>query len=203
MASSTSRPPSRANVAVDFSNGAPDARHASFRAFVVSGADVGARTSAALPLASAFAGLATKLTSQSATSSPPPGAGAAKPSAPKYAAASARGPWYTGAPSRSRSRWSNCSNTSGVGCNSATTAVPSVLRAHARSAAMMLNVTAASSPVEISSMHRTRAFVTSVSAMVTRFFSPPDTPRTKSSPMIVSMHPSRANSEVTASSLSA
>mmetsp|Transcript_7250 Transcript_7250/g.30900 ORF Transcript_7250/g.30900 Transcript_7250/m.30900 type:complete len:227 (-) Transcript_7250:340-1020(-) len=67
---------------------------------------------------------------------------------------------------------------------------------------MMLNVTAASNPVEISSIHSTRALVTSVSAMVTLFFSPPETPRTRSSPMMVSMHPSSASKSVTARNLS-
>ena len=80
-------------------------------------------------------------------------------------------------------------------------AVPFVVLAQALKAATMLNVTAASKPVLISSMQNTRALVTSVSAIVTRFFSPPDTPLTKSSPIIVSMHPSSANSCVTAFSL--
>ena len=140
----------------------------------------------------------------------------------KCSAALSRRPWYTGAPSLRSMRSSNWLNTSGVGCNNATTAHPPVVLAHARSAATMLYVTActqktrrqsnclhenenkltASSPVEISSMQSTLALVTSASDMVTRFFSPPDTPRTKSLPTMVSMHPSSASRLVTAASLS-
>ena len=120
----------------------------------------------------------------------------------KCSAALSRRPWYTGAPSLRSMRSSNWLNTSGVGCNSATTAHPPVVLAHALSAATMLYVTAASSPVEISSMQSTLALVTSASDMVTRFFSPPDTPRTKSLPTMVSMHPSSASRLVTAASLS-
>mmetsp|Transcript_7250 Transcript_7250/g.30899 ORF Transcript_7250/g.30899 Transcript_7250/m.30899 type:complete len:235 (-) Transcript_7250:1102-1806(-) len=111
VASSTSRPSGAAFVFVDFSNNSPDSLQAVFNAFVVSGVPVDFSSddkSAVLPVrASAFAGLATKFTSQSATSSPLFGAGAAKPSLPKYAAASFLGPWYTGAPSLKSSRWSN------------------------------------------------------------------------------------------------
>ena len=136
-------------------------------------------------------------------SSPPSGGGGAYPIDLKCSAALSRAPWYTGAPSLSNMRSSNWLNTSGVGCSRATTAHPPVVLAHALSAATMLNVTAASRPVEISSMQSTLALVTSASEMVTRFFSPPDTPLTKSLPTMVSTHPSSARRFVTASSLRA
>mmetsp|Transcript_16358 Transcript_16358/g.40009 ORF Transcript_16358/g.40009 Transcript_16358/m.40009 type:complete len:314 (+) Transcript_16358:1516-2457(+) len=182
-----------------------DARHAAASALVVTGAPEEARLASfkELPFINAFWGVATRFTNQSAMSSPLPGLGATKPSLVKCSTALSRGPWYTGAPSRSSISWSNWLNTSGVGCSSAMTAVPLVVRAHSRSAAMMLYVTAASSPVLISSMHSSRTLVTSASATVTRFFSPPLTPRTRSLPMMVLMQPSRASSEVTARSLSA
>mmetsp|Transcript_5472 Transcript_5472/g.17292 ORF Transcript_5472/g.17292 Transcript_5472/m.17292 type:complete len:226 (+) Transcript_5472:1935-2612(+) len=64
---------------------------------------------------------------------------------------------------------------------------------------MMLCVTAASNPVDISSIQNTRAFVTIASPIVTRFFSPPETPLTKSFPMIVSKQFSNDNNRCTLS----
>ena len=75
--------------------------------------------------------------------------------------------------------------TSGVGCSSAMTTVPFISCAQAWMEAQMSKVTDASRPVLISSMHSRRALVTSASAIVTRFFSPPDTPRTSSLPTSV------------------
>ena len=66
------------------------ALHAAASAFVVVGAF--ALKFRLLPFASAFAGVATRFTNQSATSSPEPSAGGANPSFRKYAAAPSRGP---------------------------------------------------------------------------------------------------------------
>ena len=70
------------------------ALHAAASAFVVVGAfalDIALKFRL-LPFASAFAGVATRFTNQSATSSPEPSAGGANPSFRKYAAAPSRGP---------------------------------------------------------------------------------------------------------------
>jgi hypothetical protein len=89
--------------------------------------------------------------------------------------------------------------TSGVGCSSAMMTVPRISLAQAPMEAQMSYVTDASRPVLISSMHSRRALETSASAMVTRFFSPPDTPRTRLLPTSVSAQPLRLSSLITRS----
>ncbi|ETP47937.1 hypothetical protein F442_06198 [Phytophthora nicotianae P10297] len=81
---------------------------------------------------------------------------------------------------------SNNSKTSGAGCNNAATTVWSKERARPRRVETMSKAAALSSPVVMLSKNKASLYPTNISPVVTRFFSPPETPRCRFPPMFVS-----------------